>query len=198
MRHCVNFRPRALLVAGFAAGLILSGASELLFEPLVLRAYAEEKATPKLSDSTNLPPELQSLSAHLPDQAHAMADVGYHFANLWFAADNQNWPLANYYLGETRSHLRWAVGIHPVRKTTTGAEVDLKGILDAVDNSFLSEIGQTITNKDTVKFKEAYRETLEGCYACHKACEKPFLRPQVPNAPGVSILNFNPGATWPE
>ncbi len=23
----------------------------------------------------------------LPDQAHAMADVGYHFANLWFAAD---------------------------------------------------------------------------------------------------------------
>jgi hypothetical protein len=127
-----------------------------------------------------------------------MADVGYHFANLWFAADNQNWPLANYYLGETRSHLRWAVGIHPVRKTTTGAEVDLKGILDAVNNSFLSEVGQTITNKDTVKFKEAYRETLEGCYACHKACEKPFLRPQVPNAPGVSILNFNPGATWPE
>jgi len=30
--------------------------------------------------------------------------VGYHFANLWFAAEKQNWPLANYYLEEKRSH----------------------------------------------------------------------------------------------
>ena len=71
-----------------------------------------------------------------------MADVGYHFANLWVAADKQNWPLANYYLGETRSHLKWAVRIHAVRKTSTGAEVDLNGILEAVDNSFLAEVEQ--------------------------------------------------------
>ncbi len=32
----------------------------------------------------------------------------------------QNWPLANYYLDETLSHLRWAVRIHPVRKTKAG------------------------------------------------------------------------------
>jgi len=125
-----------------------------------------------------------------------MADVGYHFANLWFAADKQNWPLADYYLGETRSHLSWAVRLHPVRQTKAG-EVDLKRILDAVDNSLLSEIGAAITNKDPSIFQIAYRQTIEGCYACHKACEKPFLRPQVPNAASVSILNFDPNAIWP-
>ena len=43
-----------------------------------------------------------------------------------------------------------------------------------------------------------YRQTLEMCYACHKACEKPYLRAQVPSASSVSILNFDPNATWPE
>jgi hypothetical protein len=76
-------------------------------------------------------------------------------------------------------------------------EVDLKGILDAVDNSILSEVGKSITNKDVAGFKTAYRQTLTGCYACHTACEKPYLRPQVPNAPGVSILNFDPNPNTP-
>jgi len=197
MKHLINFRSGLLLATGVGVGLFLSGASELLFEPRVLQAQTQQKPSPKLNDVVAAQLDFQTLSERSPDQSHAMADVGYHFANLWFAADKQNWPLANYYLGETRSHLRWAVRIHPVRQTKAG-DVDLKGILDAVDNSFLTEIGTAITNKDAAKFKTEYRETIEGCYACHKACEKPFLRPQVPNAASVSILNFDPNATWPE
>ena len=171
----------------------------------VTRAADPIVDTPQPARHDELAAEVAALKADMerlkgigPDQSHAMADVGYHFANLWFAADNQNWPLADYYLSGTRSHLRWAVRIHPVRKTKAGAEIGLKGILDAVDNSLFTEIGAAITNKDSAKFKIAYRQTIEGCYACHKACEKPFLRPQVPNAASVSILNFDPNATWPE
>ena len=195
MKHLINFRLGVLLAAGFVAGLLLSGACVLLFEQ---QAHAQQKTAPKPSDGDDAQLDMQTLSGRLPDQAHAMADVGYHFANLWFAADKQNWPLANYCLGETRSHLRWAVRIHPVRKTKAGFEVDLNGILDAVDNSFLAEVGKAIENKDAASFKAAYRQTVEGCYACHKACEKPFIRLQVPNASSVSILNFDPNANWPE
>jgi len=198
MKHFINFRPGILLAAGFGASLLLIGTSELLFEPFVLTARAQATPQPKIAGLPHSQTETNSLAGYLPDQAHVMADVGYHFANLWFAADKQNWPLANYYLGETRSHLKWAVRIHPVRKTSTGTEVDLNGILEAVDNSFLAEIGNAITNKDAAKFKTAYRETRQGCYACHTACEKPFLRPEVPSAASVSILNFDPNATGPE
>jgi hypothetical protein len=166
-----------------------------MLDSIVLQARAQGTPQPKFRDPQM---DITSLEGRLPDQAHVMADVGYHFENLWFAADKQNWPLANYYLGETRSHLKWAVRIHPVRKTSAGAEVDLNGILEAVDNSFLAEVGKAITNKDAAKFKIAYHETLQGCYACHTACEKPFLRPQVPSAASMSILNFDPNATGPE
>ena len=196
MKQHLDFRPGVLLAVGIGVGLLLSGAPGLVLEPLVLQGHAQQIMPPKPSAAVTAQLDLQTLSERSPDQSHAMADVGYHFANLWFAVDNQNWPLAKYYLGETRSHLRWAVRLHPVRQTKAG-EVDLKRILDAVDNSLLSEIGAAITNKDPSIFQIAYRQTIEGCYACHKACEKPFLRPQVPNAASVSILNFDPNAIWP-
>ena len=197
MNLFIHSRPH-ILFAACLSGLLLCGVTVLLSEELMSQARAQPNTAPQASPTNDTPLDLRTLSDRVPDQAHAMADVGYHFANLWFAADKQNWPLAGYYLTETRSHLRWAVRIHAVRKISTGAEIDLNGILDAVDNSYLTEIGNAITNKDGAKFTVAYRQAIEGCYACHKACEKPFLRPQVPNAPGNSIINTDPNATWPQ
>src|SRR5882762_5039053 len=155
MKHFVNLRAGVLLAVGIGVGLLLSGAAGLVWEPLVLQAQAQQKMAPKPSAAATAQLDVQTLSERSPDQSHAMADVGYHFANLWFAADKQNWPLADYYLAETRSHLKWAVRIHPVRKTSAGAEVDLKGILDAIDNSFLAQIDKSVGNKDAVGFKAA-------------------------------------------
>jgi hypothetical protein len=198
MKRLTDFRPGVLLAVGIGAGLILgSGLTGRQSNPLVPQAHAQPATEPKPGSADGTQPDLQTVSERLPDQAHAMADVGYHFANLWFAADKQNWPLANYYLSETRSHLKWAVRIHPVRKTSTGSEVNLNGILEAVDGSLLAEVGGAITNKDTAKFKTAYQQTLQGCYACHMACEKPFLRTQIPNSTAVSIINFDPDASGP-
>ena len=182
------FRPGVLLAVGLGAGLLLSGASELPFEP---QAHAQPQATPKPGEVDAAQVDAQTLKERLPDQAHVMADVGYHFANLWFAADKQHWPLAKYYLDETRSHLKWAVRIQPVRKTSAGTKVDLNGILEAVDNTMLAEVGKAIESRDSARFETQYRQTLVGCYACHTACEKPFLRLQVPAAPGAPIIDFS-------
>src|SRR6266571_2007471 len=195
MKKHTALRASALIGTGGVLGFLLSAILQGPSGIVETRASAEEKPAGALA-VTNAPSVPSTNNG--PDQSHAMVDVGYHFANLWFAADKENWPLAKYYLEETRSHLNWAVRIHPVRTTKAGAEVDLKGISQAIDNSFLTEIDGAITNKDTIKFKTAYRQTLEGCYACHKACEKSFLRPQIPSAPSVSILNFDPNTTWPE
>jgi hypothetical protein len=147
---------------------------------------------PKPSEVAAAPMDRQTLSDRLPDQSHAMQDAGYHFENLWFAGDKQNWPLASYYLRKKQSYLELAVRIKPVRKTEAGTEVDLKGILDAVNSGLLAQVDQAIKNKDVSNFRTAYRQTIEGCNACHTACERSYIRLQVPNAPSTTIIYFEP------
>jgi hypothetical protein len=188
MKRFLNFRFNALLAASFGAGLLVTGASEFLFEP---QARAQEMPSPKPGEVAAAPMDRQTLNDRLPDQSHAMQDAGYHFENLWFAGDKQNWPLASYYLRKTRSYLELAVRIKPVRKTQAG-DVNLNGILDAVNNGLLAQVDQAITNKDIAAFRTAYRQTIEGCNACHTACERSYIRLQVPNAPSTTIIHFDP------
>ena len=133
----------------------------------VTTAMADDLA----SEVARLKAEIGALRALVPDQSHVMKDIAYHFSNLWFAGQAQNWPLAGSYLNETRSHLRWAVRIRPVRRTTSG-EIDLRGILDGMDRSLLTGVQKAIEARDAVAFSKAYRDTLSGCYACHQASEK--------------------------
>ena len=128
----------------------------------------------------------------VPDQSHAMKDVACHFTNLWFAAKERNWPLADFYLAETRSHLRWAVRIIPVRKTPQGQELKLADLLDPMDKSVLKELQATIAAKDSEAFRAKYEQTLNSCSACHVAAWKPFLRLQIPQQPEAQIIRFAP------
>jgi hypothetical protein len=140
---------------------------------------------------------IKALEDLLPSQSHMMADVGEHFANLWFAARAENWPLADFYLAETKSHLRWAVRRIPIRKDNQGREINLPNILEAFENSQLTQLKQVIDRKDEAGFEGLYKESLTVCYACHKAADKPYLRPQIPTDPASRIMNFDPKAKWP-
>jgi len=148
------------------------------------------------SELAALREEVARLRRLVPSQSHAMQDVSYHYTNLWFAGQKANWPLAQFYLNETRSHIGWAVRIIPKRKVSTG-EVDLEGIREAFDSGYLANVQQAIEARDAARFAVAYKTSLEGCYACHKASEKPYLRPQVPTLSEAQIVNFDPNATWP-
>lgn len=123
-----------------------------------------------------------------------MEDVSYHFSNLWFAVQKENWSLADFYNNETRSHLRWAVRIVPKRKDAAGNTIDIEAILQAFENSPWTQLKEAIAKKDKAEFDKAYRFALETCYACHKASDKPFLRPQIPTQPATPIINFAPSA----
>jgi len=181
-----------ILVAGTGFGILLDA---LLLNPRIAAVAAPNKPA---ADLQTLASKIEQLESKLPDQAHAMQDVGYHFANLWFAAQKENWPLAGFYLNETRSHLRWAVRIIPKRKDSAGREVDLQAILQAFENSPWKQMEQAVTAKDKTEFEKKYRFALETCYGCHKAAEKAYLRPQIPTAPETPIINFEQSAEWPK
>ena len=191
---------RKLLAVTFLVGMAVGALflSPLLFSvPLSSSAMAQQTADPK-PDLASLQAEIERLKQVVPDQAHAMQDVDYHFTNLWFAANQSNWPLAQFYFNETRSHLRWAVRIIPVRKDNAGQEVKLQDILQSIENGPLMQLEDSIKVKDREKFVAAYEFTLTSCYACHKASDKPYLRPRIPDHPSSAMMNFDPNATWPK
>lgn len=187
-----KYRVALALGIGFGTGLVCSTVLFHEGRPALAQTPSLTKAAPDVTT------ELETIKGKQPDQSHAMQDVSYHFSNLWFAGQSQNWDLANFYWSETRSHLHWAVRIIPVRQDNAGVEIKLADILEAMENGPLKQLGEAIAAKDPVAFEKAYRFSMENCYACHKAADKPFLRPQIPTQPETPIINFDPGADWPE
>jgi hypothetical protein len=85
--------------------------------------------------------EVKKLNELIPDQAAVMSHLSYHFANLWFAAKDEHWDLADFYLSETRSNLRWAARVKPKRKDLEGKEtVDIVAIAQAMDNGPFTDL----------------------------------------------------------
>jgi hypothetical protein len=186
-----------IFVAGCVAGLLLFkplGSLSGLLTPADNGHQAPKTASPELS---TLQAEVERLKTIVPDQSHAMRDVDYHFTNLWFAGKAENWPLAEFYWKETLSHIKWAVRIIPVRKDNAGREVKLEKILQAIETTPTMQMGTVIQEQSSPKFEPTYRAILEGCYLCHTAADKSYLRTRIPELPATSIVNFDPKATWP-
>jgi hypothetical protein len=169
-----------LACAGLAAIATAAAADSA---PAGLAPTAEDLATLKAENA-----QLRSL---IPSQSHAMMDVAYHFTNLWFAGQHQNWPLAQFYFNEARNHIQWAIRIVPVRKTS-GGEFHLQEMFDGFDSGLLADLKKQIAAKNRTQFNAAYRAALGGCNACHIAAEKPYLHIVVPDRPEVHIVDFAP------
>src|SRR3954470_17366431 len=132
----------------------------LHFSPFSRTSLVAAEVKPASDELIRLQEEVNRLKSIATDQSHAMADVGYHFANLWFAGEKKNWPLAKFYFDESRSHLNWAVRVIPIRKDPAGNEIDLKAILQSLDNTLLTRIDHAIQSKDSDQFVTAYKETI--------------------------------------
>lgn len=91
--------------------------------------------------------------------------------------------------------MRWSVRIIPVRKDNAGHEVKLQNILEAIENGPLTQLDAAVKANDRDSFEKAYKFTMEGCYSCHKASEKPFLRLRLPDQPAEPMIEFNPASS---
>jgi hypothetical protein len=182
-----------LILAVLCVGAVIGGAAVQYW--MSKKAMAQMQAA---KPSVDLAEQVERLNSLVPSQSHTMADVGYHWAALWFAAQKKNWPLARFFFDEARQHVRWTVAIRPVRKTPDGSDINIKSLFTAIDISSFAAVQLAIEDKNTAEFETAYKQALEGCYMCHKAAGKPYLRPMIPSAPPQTIINYDPNAKWPE
>ena len=151
------------------------------------------------------PPTLESVAADVaqlkaiqPSNSHIMMDVQFHWTNLWFAAQKRDWAFAQYQFNEMRGHIQWLMRKSPIIRGQDGMDVDVKSIFDAIDTSSLADVKTAIERKDSVRFVATYKTMIESCYSCHKAVGRPYLRPMIPTAQAMTVINLDPNATWPQ
>ena len=183
-------RSLQLLVMGALLGVLFSsswGRSS---------ASAQQNAPP--ANAASLQADVAMLKDLIPPHSHPMVEAGMFAANVWFAGEKKNWPLAGYYLNETRNRIRWEVHLNPGPKGADGNPVDMQAIFDGIDNGTLTKVRKAIEAKDSKEFEVEYKHLLEDCYSCHKAALRPYLRPMVPVSGAQPIINLDPAATWPQ
>ena len=137
-----------MLLCGACLGALIHVATSAVVHP------AHAQATQPIADLPTLAADVATLKDKATDQSHVMQDVSYHFSNLWFAGQHENWELANFYWSETRSHLHWAVRVIPKRKDNAGQEVDLIAILQGFENGPLKQLQEAIAAHDPAAFEK--------------------------------------------
>jgi hypothetical protein len=157
--------------------------------------FAQQKETAPAA--ANPQEQLAHLVDITPPASHPMVEAAMFAANLWFAGEKKNWPLANYYLGEARNRIRWEVKLNPGPKGADGKPVDMQSIFDGMDNGSIAALKKDITGKDSKQFAADYKYLLQDCYSCHKAAGRQYLRPMIPTSGAQPIINLDPNATWP-
>ena len=146
----------------------------------------------RVEEVATLKAEVERLRSIMPAQAVAMTQVAYNFSNLWFAVQEENWPLAQFYWNETRVRTRWAIRVSPTRRLPSG-EVAMQPYLEAFEEPYLAALGAVIADKNSQEFASAYDDVLEACYSCHVASEKPYLRLNRPERPAEVLIDFSGG-----
>jgi hypothetical protein len=89
------------------------------------------------------------------------------------------------------------VRIQPVRQDRAGREVDLDGILTALEQTSLKDLGDAVKAKHADRFADAYQKQLTTCVACHKAAGREMIRLKIPDRPAAAIIDFTPEPDLP-
>jgi len=181
---------RLTVVSALVIGAIIGGMAVEYW--LVKHGTAAPAAQKAASTSPGVAADVAQLKKIVPTQSHTMQDVGYFWANLWFAADKKNWPLAMYFFHEARQAIRWTVLIRPVRQLPAGGTIDIKRIFDGIDPSAFATVQIALEDQDSAAFTAAYKQALTACATCHASAGLPFLRPVIPATPPAAILDFTP------
>ena len=192
-----HFRTVALVACGALLGVMIDRDWQAGIVPTAAAQEGRATAPPAPMTLAQMQTEIERLKTLVPSYSHPMQDVAINWASVWFAAQKKNWPLARYFYNEARSHIAWTVRINPNAKVD-GEIVDLKSIYDAIDTSSLMDVRTAIEKQNSAQFVTAYKTMLESCYSCHKAAGKPMIRPQVPTATALTVVNYDPAATWPQ
>lgn len=112
-----------------------------------------------------------------------MMGVQTHHAKVWFAGINNNWPLAEYEMGELKEMFDQAREIETDRPEIKTMPM----IYPPIDS-----LNSAIARKDLPAFKKGFELLTNTCNNCHTANHFEFNVITIPTVPPVTNQDFRP------
>jgi hypothetical protein len=116
-----------------------------------------------------------------PGLGEYMTTIQLHAGKLWFAAKASNWELAAYEVHELEETME-AVKKLNVEKNG----VKISNVMDAVLQTQIAQLEESIKRKNQTDFQKSYDETLSACNGCHTEAGYKFIQIVRPTAPPVT------------
>jgi len=125
--------------------------------------------------------EKQLDKTYKPGLGEFMTGIQLHHAKLWFAGQNQNWPLADFEIHEIQESLDDIEEFCQDRP-----EVKSIGML----KSSIDSVTGAISQRNLQSFKNSFSALTNTCNNCHKATDHGFNVVVIPTSPPVSNQDF--------
>ena len=125
--------------------------------------------------------EQQLRNSYKPGLGEFMSGIQLHHAKLWFAGQNENWPLAGFEIGEIKESLE------DISKFNTDRD-EVKSL--PMINPALDSLGAAIQQRNAGRFRKSFEFLTNTCNNCHKATNHSFNVITIPTTPPVSNQNF--------
>lgn len=124
---------------------------------------------------------VNSLASVQPGLGVIMHEIGYRFANIYWAGNGGNWGLAQYQLKELLEAQEVAKVTRPQRAP----------MLKAYEDSHLVPLGKAIEKKNIAQFRRSFASARNACNACHTALGYSFIHYRVPSQSTHEVLDFS-------
>jgi len=116
---------------------------------------------------------IEDMATVQPGLARIMPEVGARTWKLYYAAKEQNWPMAKFQYKEIIGLLELGAFMRPNHEEAL--------------NQFLAEnwkpLETAIAEKDFAAFEKAFRDAIDAANAYHDAKDKPYIHWKLPDHP---------------
>jgi hypothetical protein len=156
---------------------------------LVTTAFIIVSCNQQNNDVQKMQATIDSLQKQLdksykPGFGEFMSGIQTHHAKLWFAGQNQNWPLADFEMHEIRESLDAIL-----KYCNERPEVKAIGMI----NPAIDSISNAIQQKNPELFKSSFILLTNTCNNCHKETDHGFNVVTVPTNLPVVNQDFKSG-----
>lgn len=170
-------------VYGVAAIASIFGATGAILNPSLAGESPKSAAAPQADGNWirgSDDEKLAQVARHLRGFDTMMIEVGYRYAELFWAGNDRNWEFAAYQLDKIR--LTTELGIERRPKRGASANDFLKATVP--------QLKEAIIQKDSALFEQRFAILTAQCNACHAIEKMPFVQVRPPKI-RVSPVHFD-------